>query len=69
MLLGVEDAPLKAKGKVAPKLPTAGSSNKVGSSSSSKHVLMMKKGVQEKFFTLPWKDYVSVYILCAYLFL
>jgi len=55
---------------LATKLPTAGSSSKVGSSeNSSKDVLMMIKGIWDEFFNLPWKSYVSVLVLSMYLFL
>jgi len=73
LLLSNEEAPLKKKkGKLATKLPTAGSSSKVGSSeNSSKDVLMMIKGIWDEFFNLPWKKlckcfgfvYVSVFVI------
>ena len=50
-------------------LPAAGSSSKVGTSNSSKDVLMMIKGIWDEFFNLPWKSYVSVLVLSMYLFL
>jgi hypothetical protein len=51
IMLSEEDAPLKkTKGKLVTKLPAAGSSNKVGTSNSSKDVLLMMKGTQEEFF-------------------
>jgi hypothetical protein len=57
LLLSNEESPLKKKkGKLGTKLPAAGSSSKVGTSNSSKDVLMMIKGVQEEFFNLPWKS-------------
>jgi hypothetical protein len=69
LLLSDEEAPLKKKkGKLATKLPAAGSSSKVGTSNSSKDVLLMIKGVQEEFFNLPWKSYLSVFILFTFLF-
>jgi hypothetical protein len=52
LLLSNEESPLKKKkGKLGTKLPAAGSSSKVGTSNSSKDVLMMIKGVQEEFLT------------------
>jgi hypothetical protein len=69
LLLSNEEAPLKKKeGKLATKLPAAGRSSKVGTSNSSEDVLIMIKGVQEEFFNLPWKSYVSVFVLFTFLF-
>jgi len=70
LLLSDEEAPLKKKkGKLVTKLPAARSSSKVGTSNSSEDVLIMIKGVQEEFFNLPWKSYVSIFILFTFLFL
>jgi hypothetical protein len=70
LLLSDEEAPLKKKkGKLVTKLPAARSSSKVGTSNSSEDVLMMIKGVQEEFFNLPWKSYVSVFVPSMHLFL
>jgi hypothetical protein len=69
LLLSDEEAPLtKKKVKLATKLPAAGSSSKVGTSNSSKDVLLMIKWVHEEFFNLPLKSYVSVFILFTFLF-
>jgi len=56
------------KKELATKLPAAGSSSKVGTSTSNEDVLMIIKGVQEVFFNLPWKSYVSVFALFKFLF-
>jgi hypothetical protein len=67
----VEEAtPLRSQKKkeLATKLPAAGSGNKVSTAKSSKDVLMMIGEAQEEFFNLPWKSYVSVFILFTFLF-
>jgi hypothetical protein len=72
LLLSDEEAPplrSQKKKELATKLPVAGSSSKVGTTKSSEDVLMMIKGTQEEFFNLPWKSYVSVFILFTFLFL
>jgi hypothetical protein len=71
LLLSNEECVLKKKkGKLATKLPTSESSSKVGTTeNSSKDVLIMIKGIQEEFFNLPRKSYVSVSIRSMYLFL
>ncbi len=70
LLLSDEEAPplTKKKKELATKLPAAGSSSKVGTSTSNEDVLMIIKGVQEVFFNLPWKSYVSVFALFKFLF-
>ncbi len=67
----VEEAPplrSQKKKELATKLPSAGSSSKVGTTKSSEDVLMMIQGAQEEFFNLPWKSYVSVFVLFTFLF-
>jgi len=65
-----EATPLRSQKKkeLATKLPAAGSSSKVGTAKSSEDVLMMIQGAQEEFFNLPWKSYVSVFVLFTFLF-
>jgi hypothetical protein len=65
-----EGTPLKSQKKkvLATKSPPAGSASKVGTSASSEDALMMIKGCQELFFNLPWKNYVSVFVLFTFLF-
>ena len=72
LLLSDEEAPplrSQKKKELATKLPTAGSGRKVGTTSSSKDVLMMIKGFQEEFFNLPCNSYVSAIILFTFLFM
>jgi hypothetical protein len=69
LLSNEEDPPLTKKKKVlATKLSPAGSSSKVGTSTSSEDALLMIKGCQEAFFNLPWQNYVSVFVLFTFLF-
>jgi hypothetical protein len=69
LLSDEDDPPLTKKKKVsATKSPPAGSSRKVGTSTSSKDTLLMIKGFQEAFFNLPWKNYASVFVLFTFLF-
>jgi len=65
-----EGTPLKSQKKkvLATKSLPAGSTSKVGTSTSSEDALMMIKGCQELFFDLPWKNYVSVFVPFTFLF-
>jgi hypothetical protein len=54
--------------ELATKLPAAGSSSTVGTTKSSEAVLMMIQGAHKEFFNLPWKSYVSVFVLFTFLF-
>jgi hypothetical protein len=65
-----EATPLKSqkKKKLATKSPLAGNSTEVGTTTSSADVLMMIQGAQQVFFNLPWKSYVSVFVVFTFLF-
>jgi len=68
LLSNEEDPPLTKKNKVLATKSSPASSSKVGTSTSSKDALLMIKGCQEAFFNLPWKNYVSVFVLFTFLF-